>query len=294
MNAENNSKGANIVNNKTENIDGLYQISHCYDVFIFDLWGVIHDGITPFQHSKDTMKNLKARGKTVLILSNSPKRMGDTEEHLSTMGISKELYDGMYTSGQDCYDRLFWRDHPWYQALGKRFFHIGPARNESIFTEIGYCSVQDPADADFVLCSGTDGWCTTPDPFYNVLDRCLVYRLPMVCANQDLGITREGKEYICCGAISKHYEKKGGNVFYHGKPSMAMFERLFTFNTVHAPKHKTVMIGDSLLTDIAGANAFGIDSVFITSGIHWKEKINAQTFFKFKAFPTWVTDHCSW
>jgi hypothetical protein len=51
MNAEGNKKGANVVNNKTANIDGLSQISHCYDVFIFDLWGVIHDGITPFQHS---------------------------------------------------------------------------------------------------------------------------------------------------------------------------------------------------------------------------------------------------
>ena len=94
--------------------------------------------------------------------------------------------------------------------------------------------------------------------------------------------------------ISKHYEKKGGNVFYHGKPSPDMFERLFTLNAVHAPKEKTVMIGDSLLTDIPGASAFGIDSVFITSGVHWKETINAQTFLKFNAFPTWVMDHCSW
>jgi ribonucleotide monophosphatase NagD (HAD superfamily) len=54
------------------------------------------------------------------------------------------------------------------------------------------------------------------------------------------------------------------------------------------------MIGDSLLTDIAGANAFGIDSVFITSGIHWKETITTQTFLKCNAFPTWVTAHCSW
>jgi ribonucleotide monophosphatase NagD (HAD superfamily) len=36
----------------------------------------------------------------------------------------------------------------------------------------------------------------------------------------------------------------------------------------------TVMIGDSLLTDIAGANAFGIDSVFITSGIGKKRLLH--------------------
>lgn len=282
------------MNNKSTTIDGLSSISHHYDLFIFDLWGVIHDRVTPFQHSKDAIKKLKSLGKTVLILSNSPKRIRETAQHLHNMGIGKELYDGMYTSGQDCYDRLRWRDHPWYQKLGKRIFHIGPAHNESIFTEIGYRFVQDPADADFVLCSGTNGSCTTPDPFYNVLDLCLVYHLPMVCANQDLGITREGKEYICVGAISKHYEKKGGSVFYHGKPSIDMFERLFTFNQIGIPKHKTVMIGDSLLTDIPGANTFGIDSVLITSGIHWNKEITQQTFLDFNAFPNWVTERCSW
>jgi len=275
-------------------IHGFKELSDNYEAYIFDLWGVVHDGITPFQCSIDVMKKLKSQGKTVLILSNSPRRSAATSDHLKGMGIGKELYDGLYTSGEDCYDRLRLRDHPWYQNLGKTFFHIGPEHNLCAFEELGYTVTQEPSEADFVLCSGTDGWCTTLDPFYKVLQSCLMWDLPMVCANPDLIIQREGKVYICAGAIAKHYEKEGGTVFYHGKPSKEMFDRLFICNHVAIPKDKVLMIGDSLLTDIPGANAFGIDSILITSGIHWNEKIDQQTFLHFNAFPTWVAERCSW
>jgi HAD superfamily hydrolase (TIGR01459 family) len=275
-------------------IDGLQEIVGHYEAYIFDLWGVVHDGIMPFQCCIDVMQKLKSYGKTVLILSNSPRRSSATADHLKDMGIEKELYDGIYTSGEDCYDRLRLRDHPWYQNLGRTLFHIGPERNLCTFEGLGYTEVKVPSEADFVLLSGTDGWCTTLDPFYKVLQSCLVSNLPMVCANQDLSIQREGKEYICGGAIAKHYEHEGGNVFYHGKPSKNMFDRLVISNHVTIPKNKMVMIGDSLLTDIPGATAFGIDCILITSGIHWNEHINAQTFSRFNAFPTWVTKRCSW
>ncbi len=275
-------------------ITGLRDISHHYEVFIFDLWGVVHDGISAFPSSIEVMQKLKSLGKTVLILSNSPRRIGATMDHLGSMGIKEDLYDGIYTSGEDCYDRLRLRDHPWYQQLGTTFFHIGPKGNQATFSDLGYATAQDPAKADFVLCSGTDGLCTTLDPFYDILENCLAENLPMVCANRDLCIQREGREYICVGKMAKYYQDKGGDVFYHGKPSCDMFSRLFMFNPVDIPKNKIVMIGDSLTTDIAGAQNFDIDSLFIAWGIHWNQEINDATFLHFNAFPTWVTQKCSW
>jgi len=279
---------------RTHHITGLSEIAHHYEAYIFDLWGVVHDGISPFQSSMDVMKKLKSLGKSVLVLSNSPRRIDATREHLGSMGITEDFYDGLYTSGEDCYDRLRLRDHPWYQQLGKVFFHIGPERNLCTFQKLGYAVTPEPSSADFVLLSGTNGWCTALDPFYNVLKLCLDWHLPMVCANTDFSIQREGKKYFCAGAIAKHYENQGGHVFYHGKPSADMFHRLVQSNPMMVPKKKIVMIGDSLRTDIAGANAFGIDSVFITSGIHWNEKITRETFLRTQAFPTWITKRCSW
>ena len=37
------------------------------------------------------------------------------------------------------------------------------------------------------------------------------------------------------------------------------------------PRSRVVAIGDSPRTDIAGANAFGIDSIFVTGGLHQKD-----------------------
>ena len=47
-------------------IHGIQEIVQNYEVYIFDLWGVVHDGITPFQCSVDVMKKLKHQGKIVL------------------------------------------------------------------------------------------------------------------------------------------------------------------------------------------------------------------------------------
>ena len=41
------------------------------------------------------------------------------------------------------------------------------------------------------------------------------------------------------------------------------------------PNQKTLVIGDNLKTDIQGANNMGLDSIFITSGVH-KSKINNE------------------
>ena len=42
---------------------------------------------------------------------------------------------------------------------------------------------------------------------------------------------------------------------------------MFTLNLI-VKKNQMIMIGDSLFNDIAGANKFGIDSLFLKEGIH--------------------------
>ena len=66
------------------------------------------------------------------------------------------------------------------------------------------------------------------------------------------------------------------------------------------------MIGDSLATDIAGANAYGIDSLMVLSGIHGAELLphisNPHLFSaslkklgeQFNAEPTYVMEKMHW
>src|SRR5262249_55399559 len=94
--------------------------------------------------------------------------------------------------------------------------------------------------------------------------------LPMICANPDLVVIHQGHRAICAGAVAERYEAMGGRVRWHGKPFSSGYITCFDLLGI-AEKERIHAIGDSLRTDIAGANRAGIDSVFVTGGIHAEE-----------------------
>src|SRR5208282_911364 len=56
---------------------GIAPIAARYDGFVLDLWGVIHDGITPYPGVADTLLHLKRLQKRVILLSNAPRRAAE-------------------------------------------------------------------------------------------------------------------------------------------------------------------------------------------------------------------------
>jgi len=70
--------------------------------------------------------------------------------------------------------------------------------------------------------------------------------------------------------VAELYEKLGGKVVYHGKPHPPIYARARAMLGGAAPE-RVLCIGDSLRTDIAGANAAGLDSLLLVGGIHRDE-----------------------
>jgi ribonucleotide monophosphatase NagD (HAD superfamily) len=68
------------------------------------------------------------------------------------------------------------------------------------------------------------------------------------------------------GCIGAYYEKLGGKVVYFGKPFREIFEYAKTM-VDGLPNEKIAMIGDTPWTDIVGANAVGIGSIMVLTGI---------------------------
>jgi ribonucleotide monophosphatase NagD (HAD superfamily) len=64
-------------------------------------------------------------------------------------------------------------------------------------------------------------------------------------------------------------------VVYAGKPHAPIYEdalrRAASARGMDTPRGRVLAIGDSLRTDMMGAEAFGIDSLFVTNGIHAEE-----------------------
>lgn len=251
-------------------LHGLSEIADNFDGFILDLWGVVHDGVTPYPHSVETLRALRHAGKRTVLLSNAPRRAGALVQAMAGMGIGRDLYDHVMSSGEAVHRELASRRDPWYARLGPRCLHIGPERDKNIFDGLDLVLVSGPEEADFLLNTGPDRLDETVADYHTVLAAAAARRLPMVCANPDLVVIREGQRVICAGALAQHYAELGGEVSFRGKPDPAIYDLCLDMIGI-ADRRRVVGVGDALHTDIAGANAAGIASVFVTGGIHGEE-----------------------
>ncbi|TWB41886.1 TIGR01459 family HAD-type hydrolase [Nitrospirillum pindoramense] len=250
---------------------GLSHLADRYDGFILDLWGVVHDGIAPYPGVPECLKTLRARGKRVCLLSNAPRRVDAAADRLTEMGLTPDHYDALLTSGEATHDAL--RDPPdaWHAALGPTLLHIGPDRDAGVYLDLpGRIKVDRPEDADFVLNTGIVDFSESLTDYEPILAACAALKLPMVCANPDLVVHVGPQLVICAGELARRYEELGGDVRQHGKPYPGVYARCFDL-LGDIPRQRILAVGDSLRTDMAGANAAGIDGLLITGGIHREE-----------------------
>ena len=251
-------------------LTGLGEIAAGYDGFILDLWGVLHDGARPYPGAVATLAALKAAGKRVVVLSNAPRRAALVEARMIEIGLPPGLWDHVHSSGEEAWQHLARRDDPFYAALGRRCYHIGPARDNNMLRGIDLERVGDVAAAEFILNTGPSDWDETVAQYEPLLVAAVARDLPMVCANPDLVVIHHGRRSICAGAVAERYAALGGRVRWHGKPFPSVYATCFALLGI-ADRSRVLAIGDSLRTDIAGAEAAGIDSVLVVGGIHAEE-----------------------
>jgi HAD superfamily hydrolase (TIGR01459 family) len=247
-------------------LSGLSDIADQYDGFIIDLWGVIHDGITPYPGALACLERL--RGRPVLLLSNAPRRAQAAQQSLRSLGIPDALYTDILTSGEATWLALRDRHDPWFARLGQRVYHLGPERDRSVIDGLELQLTAAPGQADFVLNTGPDDHRNgeSLDDFIVELDACREAGLPMICANPDLEIVRGGVRILCAGALAAYYAERGGDVRAIGKPDAQIYDQALAM--LDLPRSRVLAVGDSLRTDIAGAAASGIDAVWVLGGIH--------------------------
>lgn len=257
-------------NNPADMMAGLHNISSFYDSFIIDIFGVIHDGLKPFPGTIDALTRLKEHGKQMCLLSNTPRRAKGAIDQMTEMGIPSELYDHVVTSGEATFHALKKRPDEFHKACGHQCWFIGTPTMEEIFEELDLEVLDSPHEASFILNSIPGTHAAEVEILKDNLKTASEKDLPMICANPDLVVNIGDQQHECAGTFAKYYEELGGRVVYHGKPHAPVYERCHEL-LGKPEKSKIVALGDSFHTDIAGANNFGIDSVFNLVGIHWEE-----------------------
>ena len=252
-----------------ETFHGLAPLAARYDAFIVDLWGTVHDGIHPLPGAVEALASLQRQGKQVAFLSNVPRRVEPLYGILDEIGVHRDLYDHAYSSGQETWDALATRPDDWYRSLGRRAYYIGPTRHGDMTQEHPAIDPSELDDADFALCIGPrEGHERALAGNIAVLEAVAARGLRLICANPDRTVFRGGERLICAGALADHFEHElGGEVRWHGKPYPSVFQSAQKLLGEPDP-HRVLVIGDSLTTDIAGANAVGMPSALLFGGIH--------------------------
>ncbi|WP_247887163.1 TIGR01459 family HAD-type hydrolase [Azospirillum sp. SYSU D00513] len=249
---------------------GIGPVIDRYDGLILDLWGVIHDGQAPYRGVLDCLERMAAAGKTVCLLSNAPRRTRGVIARLEELGVGRGLYRHIMTSGEASHDALRDRNDAWHAGLGRRLYHMGPERDADVYEGLDYTVVASPEEADFVLNTGIDDFSETLADYEPVLQACAARKLPMLCANPDLVVMIGTQMAICAGTLALRYEDLGCSVYWHGKPHAPVYDRCLALMGI-TDKRRILAVGDSLRTDVAGANAAGIDVALVTGGIHMEE-----------------------
>ncbi|PKU22311.1 TIGR01459 family HAD-type hydrolase [Telmatospirillum siberiense] len=251
-------------------LTGLRQIADHYDGFILDLWGIIHDGFTRYPGTRETLAELKRRGKRTVMLSNAPRRARSLIDLMTELGIERDLYGDIITSGEAVFLELHSRRDPWFAALGRRCLHVGTERDKDLFEGLALDLVEEVDHAEFLLVTGPFRFDDRVEDSAPLLQAAATRALPMVCANPDLVVISEGRPLVCAGALAAYYEDIGGDVRYRGKPDPAIYDVCMERLGI-ADRARVLAVGDAFRTDVAGAQAAGLSSLFCSGGIHAEE-----------------------
>jgi HAD superfamily hydrolase (TIGR01459 family) len=250
----------------TSFIERFEPLAGDYDVLFCDVWGVVHNGMAAFPQACEALMRFRGSGGTVILITNAPRAGAAVVRILDRLSVPREAYDAITSSGDVTSGIVASR-------LPQAVFHLGPQRDLSIFNglDVRFAPLES---ADYVVCSGLfDDTTETPESYREMLAAMRARSLFMVCANPDVVVERGDTLVYCAGALADAYAALGGEVLYCGKPHAPIYEAaLATATTLRggqAPSRERVLaVGDSVRTDLTGAAAFGLDCMFVMSGIH--------------------------
>jgi HAD superfamily hydrolase (TIGR01450 family) len=289
-------------------LPGLHTLAGRYDIFLLDQFGVLHNGVKPFDGVIEALWHLKSVcGAKMVIVSNTSSRSKTALQKLAQMGFPQGIFDGVVTSGQCAYDYLDQRP----QGIKKVCWVTWNSFSDDSFISDLNMTVSSIEEADILLLHGTQVVATSDTecvsiPTYqsglidgylsHVLRTAIERDLPIVCSNLDMTAVHGIEQSIkyMPGTILEELRNLGAlseRLILFGKPNAEHFEQAIDLvlpkdeqpPTSSSPgansrgiipnayrwRRNIVHIGDSIEHDIAGASASRIDSVLVTKyGVH--------------------------
>jgi len=146
-----------------------------------------------------------------LLLSNAPRRAYALVEAMTRMGLERELYGEVLSSGEATRDALIARTDPFFAGLAGRAYHLGPERDRSVFDGTGVEIAASIDGAGYIVNN------TGPTELHETIvdyDDVLAGRRQTQAAHglRQSGHRRPagGQTIVCAGAYAQRYLAMGG------------------------------------------------------------------------------------
>jgi len=235
-----------------EELDPIYRLILC------DIWGVVHDGVKLYPGAAARLLQWRTEGRCVVLITNAPRTAEAVERQLQRIGLPRDAYDRIATSGEAGIEAL--------TALGTPVGFVGTAADRAILEGRGIEISEGGAFTD-LACTGFEVARPRIEDYRADLERWVDADVHMHCLNPDRMVVRGGVPEPCAGALAEVYEGLGGRVTWYGKPHPAIYRHALHL-AGDPPQDEVLAVGDALLTDILGAARMGFDTVFVSGGIH--------------------------
>lgn len=244
----------------------LGDIADDYDILLCDVWGVIHNGRESWPDACQALTRFNQQGGHVVLISNSPRPATDVIAQLDGLGVPRESWKAFVTSGDATRAELAKR------APGPAWI-VGPERDDALYAGLDLDRATGAADAAFISVTGpVDDEVETPEDYRERFQQGAARGLELICANPDRVVQRGDKLIYCGGALADLYESLGGRVVMAGKPYAPIYDLAIreaeALLAGPVDRSRVLCIGDGVVTDVMGANAQGLDCLFIAQGIH--------------------------
>ena len=242
------------------------ELSKAFPAWLCDVWGVIHDGTRIYPATQAAMIAHRKAGGVVVLISNAPRPAASVMAQLDHLGLSREAYDRVVTSGDITLELAAAR-------AGESYFLVGPEMKDAhLLEQLSNPRARRAEDAGFILCTGPErDEVETVADYEERLQAWAALRLVMICANPDRVVLRGQRLIPCAGALADRYAALGGQVVMAGKPYAPIYAAAVAQAMQLKPglsRGQIVAIGDGMVTDAEGAHAQGLALAFIRGGIH--------------------------
>lgn len=242
-----------------------------YGVVFLDAFGVLKSASGMIEGALETVHTLIDAGKEVYVVTNdssrSPESMAERYAALAEgefLGperyISSGLLAAQYLEHQIPYGKVAYLGKPesahYIEIAGK------------IPVPVGECNGTDNLVAIILLDDEGFDWFTDVNATLNLIRHVHV---PVIVANADITYPMHGNEIaIAVGSLGELLSDITEKTFVRfGKPDSMMFDYAFSRAKEQNPditKRDVLFVGDTLRTDIVGANTYGFDTVLVLSG----------------------------